>query len=141
MMSISINAVPVMMDTITDSPQLLNQWARTFYYGIRTFPAISVTTALLYGYIALNKSVVKRPWGIYVAAGVTTLTMVPFTWIFMDPTNQRLFSLGADVVSGQAVELAEVQGLVQKWSWLHITRSLFPLLGAAIGMLATVNHH
>jgi hypothetical protein len=141
MMSISINAVPMMMDTIKDSPQLLNQWARTFYYGIRTFPAMSVTTALLYGYIALYRSVVKRPCGIFVAAGVVTLTMVPFTWSFMDPTNQRLFSLGADVASGQVVELAEVQGLIRTWSWLHITRSPFPLLGAAIGMFATVNDH
>ncbi|CAH0051825.1 unnamed protein product [Clonostachys solani] len=137
MMSISIN---VMMDTISDSPQLLKQWARTFYYGIRIFPAISVTTVLLYRYIALNRGVVKRPWGIYVAAGVATFTMVPFTWIFMDPTNKRLFSQGTDLASGHVVELSEVQDLIQKRSWLNITRSLFPLLGAAIGMFATLNH-
>ena len=68
------------------------------------------------------------------------LTMVPFTWGFMMPTNNTLFRLHeeSEALSTSLGGLAEAQALLRKWSWLHLVRSCFPLAGAVIGLFATL---
>ena len=51
--------------------------------------------------------------GLYTAAGATTITMVPFTWLMMAPTNNTLFRLEALASAmASAVDLSAVQELV-----------------------------
>ena len=71
------------------------------------------------------------------AAGLT-LGMIPFTWVFMAPTNGRLFEAQRRGLAG--VEGKEgggegaVRGLVGRWRRLHFVRALFPLAGAVVGL-------
>ncbi|KAK4870172.1 hypothetical protein LT330_005226 [Penicillium expansum] len=133
MLCLSAIAVPVFLDTDDTSSHLVRQWARTYYYGHIILPAICIATCGLYGYITLNKRAANRKhWPTYAAAGVTTLAMVPFTWVLMTPTNNTLFGL-EKASSETAEDLGAVRRLVVTWSWLHVTRSLFPLLGAIVG--------
>ena len=131
MMSLSAFVVPVFLDTNNNADQVLRQWARLYHYGHIYLPALCIATCGLYGYAAMSKRAANcQQWYWYALAAVSTIAMVPFTWLIMVPTNDMLFRLEA---SGLATELSLVRGLVVKWAWLHITRSLCPLLGAFLG--------
>jgi Domain of unknown function (DUF1772) len=134
MMSLSLMAVPVLLDTTTQAPQLFHQWARMYHYGHQVLPTMAVGTFLLYNYVAVKKRRARKSWGVFVLAGVMTLSMLPFTWIFMVPTNNELFRLeGVSKAEPLVRGIVEAKELVVKWSWLHLTRSLLPLAGAVMG--------
>lgn len=97
-----------------------------------------ITTAALYTYGVYGKHAAGDPWRIFAASAVTTLSMIPFTWIFMLATNDALFRAQTQNKDGQSPSLVEVQRLVNTWSWLNAVRSLFPLTGAILGLLGTL---
>ena len=136
-MSLSAIGIPVFLDTDTNSTHLLRQWARLYHYGHIYMPSISVAATGLFAYGALRKRASNRKqWLIYAAAGATTITMVPFTWVMMDPTNNTLFRLEALAsATASAVDLSAAQELVVKWAWLHVVRSVFPMVGAILGLV------
>lgn len=137
-MSLSLMAIPVFLDTTTQAPQLFHQWVRMYHYGHQVLPTMAVGTFFLYSYIAAKKHRAKRPWAVFALAGVTTLSMVPFTWLFMVPTNNELFRLeGLSKAEPLVKGIVEAKELVVKWSWLHIARSLLPLAGAVMGTAET----
>jgi noranthrone monooxygenase len=138
MLSISLLTIPVLVDTAVQPSQLLNQWARVYHYGHQVFPAISVTTCLLYAYSALRKRRLGLRWSAIALAGVTTLGMLPFTWIVMRPTIDALFAAQIESKAGQVTSWDQAMGLVATWALLHTTRSLFPLVGMALGWLSTL---
>ncbi|KKO99959.1 hypothetical protein THAR02_07932 [Trichoderma harzianum] len=140
MMSLSAFAVPVILDTNpVDGVHTLRQWVRVYHYGHIYLPALCVATTGLYAFEALRKrSQGKYQWVRYALAAVSTLVMVPFTWIFMTPTNNTLFALEAAAAASDPGALADTPGavvrsLVVRWAWLHVTRSLTPLFGAYLG--------
>jgi anthrone oxygenase-like protein len=132
-MSLSLVAVPVILDTNTQASHLLVQFVRLYHYGHQLMPSLAVATFLLYGYTAIKNRSTGGPWKIQLLAGLTTLTMVPFTWIAMTPTNNSLFELHEQSKATEAVELRRVQRLLIRWGVLHVVRSLFPLGGAILG--------
>lgn len=136
MFCLSAIAVPVFLDTDTQSGHLLRQWARTYHYGHIILPAACIATCGLYAHVALAKRASGREhWRTYGTAAATTLAMVPFTWAVMTPTNNTLFRLEEAAVasSDPVADLAAAQALVVRWSWMHVARSLFPLIGAIVG--------
>jgi hypothetical protein len=67
-------------------------------------------------------------------ASVMTSFMVPFTWIFMAPTNKILYEWNASSTRAtSAVDLSAVSDIVIKWAWLHVARSVFPMIGVILG--------
>lgn len=63
---------------------------------------------------------------------------MPFTWTVMAGTNDRLFRARAKGVEGKLEGgMEEVRGVVRRWNRLHVVRSLFPLVGAVVGLLGT----
>jgi hypothetical protein len=138
MMSLSLMAVPVLLDTTTHAPQLFHQWVRMYHYGHQVLPTMAVGTFLLYSYTSVKKRRAKKSWTIWIMAGVATLSMLPFTWIFMVPTNNELFRLErVSQTEPTAKGIADAKDLVAKWSWLHFTRSFLPLMGAVLGTVGT----
>lgn len=157
MLSLSLVAVPVLLDTTAAAPQLLYQWTRMYHYGHLALPTTAVATALLYAHAARrakkedaaarqsrskphNSSSAPR-WQLLALAAAATLAMVPFTSLVMVPTNNELFRLQRESVmasSADVVGFAEVRRLVVSWSWMHLARSLMPLAGAVLGAVASV---
>lgn len=134
MMSLSLMAIPVLLDTTTQSPQLFHQWARMYHYGHQVLPTMAVGTFLLYSYSSLQNRKAQKSWGVVALAGVVTMCMLPFTWIFMVPTNNELFRLeAASKVQPAVMGIRAAKELIVKWSWLHIFRSMLPLTGAVMG--------
>ncbi|KAB8304584.1 hypothetical protein EYC80_003963 [Monilinia laxa] len=127
--------VPVFLDTDAESIHLLRHWVRLYHYGHIYMPAVCIGTVGLYGYSALNRRASEsQEWAIYTVAAAITITMVPFTWIFMAPTNNILFGWEELATAETSVEeLNIVQEVVVKWAWLHLARSAFPLIGAILG--------
>jgi ABC-type iron transport system FetAB permease component len=115
------------MDTNTDANHMIAQWSRTYHYGHIILPGICIGTCGLYAFSALRSN---KNWRRYAVAGIMTLTLVPFTWIIMTPTNNTLFALEA---AGNVSDLGYVHRLVVKWTWMHAARSVFPLIGAILG--------
>lgn len=132
MVSISLLAVPTCLDTTLSAAQLCRMWERVFHYGHRALPALALATCGLYMSIARKEKSKRRPLMI---AGLWTVSIMPFTWIFMFPTNDRLFAMVA-AGEAQAPSFTEARGLVVRWCRLHLTRSMFPLIGAVVGLMA-----
>src|SRR5690349_15642180 len=123
MMSLSLIAVPVFLDTTTQGSQLVQQWNHMYKYGFPILPTISVATFSLYVYTAIREYAAKGAWLVYAIAGVTTVTMIPFTWVFLWPTNNRLMELEKGSRAGLLTSLEETRALVQLWSRTHLVRS------------------
>ena len=137
MTSLSVVAIPVFLDTTTHASQLYHEWARMYHYGHQILPGLAITTLMLYSYAALRNRAKKRPWAAYALAGVVTVSMIPFTWIFMVATNDTLFRLEAEGATSVAEGIEKAQELVKLWGWLHLARCLFPLAGAVLGLTTT----
>nr|POE56480.1 anthrone oxygenase gedh [Quercus suber] len=139
MISLSIIAVPVFLDTGPSPGMLYVQWARMYHYGHMVLPTLSILTATCYGYAAWLVRVQKQKWQLFAVAAVTTILMIPFTLLFMTPTNERLFALEKATRSiestGQLGSLEEARVLIRRWSGLHIMRSLSPFVGAVLGSI------
>lgn len=138
-MSLSLIAVPVLLDTTEHAPQLFHQWARMYHYGHQALPTMAVGTCLLYLYTAGKKRSSKSHQVLIAMAGLATVLMLPFTWLVMIPTNNDLFKL--ETVSRSepnVMSLAEARELVVRWAQMHFTRCLFPLVGAVFGAFGTV---
>ncbi|KAK4139511.1 Noranthrone monooxygenase [Dichotomopilus funicola] len=131
-LSISIISIPVLVETNNDPTLLLSQWARLYGYGVKIMPASAIATLLLHAFSGITNVRASRPWRVYGVAAATTISIAPFTWLVMAPTNARLFELNAAGAAGAAggLSLTEVHELLERWRWLNIARSLFPLAGA-----------
>ncbi|RYP10925.1 hypothetical protein DL764_000361 [Monosporascus ibericus] len=138
MTSLSLIAVPVLLDSMQSAPQLFHAWARMYHYGHQALPTMAVGTLGLWTYTAFKRRGARKPWRIFALAGVITVLMLPFTWLVMVPTNNELFRLeaaGSEIDS--SITLEDAKALVVSWSGMHLTRSAFPLTGAILGAVAT----
>ncbi|KAI0858550.1 hypothetical protein F4860DRAFT_298836 [Xylaria cubensis] len=137
MMGTSLVTIPAFLDTAHTASQLCTQWARLHHYGAIISPSISVATFVLYVYAAVrNWSSHKSDRWSCVLAGIVTAIMIPFTWIVMMPTNDKLFALEIEAKAGNLTEsLEHVRALVAEWNSMHMLRSFFPLAGALAGFL------
>ncbi|KAK3402676.1 hypothetical protein B0T20DRAFT_398866 [Sordaria brevicollis] len=74
-------------------------------------------------------------WKLIATAAGLTLSIIPFTLLVMAPTNEELKRLNEmQIEPGPLVSsLREVMELVERWNWLHIVRSMGPVLGCVVG--------
>ena len=104
-------------------------------------PPLAALTASLYGYTAYKLRSTsrtesqKKRWKLFTTAALLTLYIMPFTLIVMLPTNKALMRLNEmQIEPGPLVSnLQEVRDLVRRWNWLHIGRSLGPVVGCMVG--------
>ena len=76
---------------------------------------------------------------LYSIAAVLTIGMVPFTGLFMLETNGKLMAFAENAMGGEVKMDGEVVGeLLRKWGVLSGIRSLLPLFGSAVGLLAVL---
>ncbi|GIK06077.1 hypothetical protein Aspvir_010195 [Aspergillus viridinutans] len=140
MMSLSLIAVPALLDSTHEAPQLFYQWTRIYHYGHWVLPSMAVVTSILYGYAAAQqRRRQKKTWISFALAAVMTVSILPFTWLFMVPTNDELFRLQTISQTEPAVMgIDAAKALVVRWRDMHSLRSLFPLIGSILGTVASV---
>lgn len=140
MSTLSLMAVPVLLETTSIPAQLFHQWATMYSYGHRVLPGLAISTCLLYLRVAFKRRARNNAWLFYVLAGVMTISIVPFTLLFMLPTNNTLFALERDsrVAGVVTLDVEDARRLVAWWSQLHLMRSMLPLAGTVVGVTAVI---
>lgn len=68
----------------------------------------------------------------YVASALLTFSALPFTIVFMAPTNDRLCDIAASGAKQAAVSQQIVKGLLQKWTLLNGIRCGLVLAGGLV---------
>jgi len=97
----------------------------------------------------LHQVVGKNGTVLYGLAAILTLGVAPFTIISMAPTNRRLLAKakkareegkgkGKENTVGGNADDKETMELLGKWSVLNGVRSLLPLLGATVAVVASL---
>ena len=77
---------------------------------------------------------------LYGTAALLTIGIVPWTLLVMSETNRKLIAKAGEKgdLKGSGVGDEEVRGLLRKWTTLNGIRSVLPLLGSAVGMVAVL---
>ncbi|KAJ5635255.1 uncharacterized protein N7484_008568 [Penicillium longicatenatum] len=144
--ALSTIATPALVQSQTDdhkSPSLLaKQWKALFDIGKRKNPPIAAAAATSLAYLAwsvrrgspLYKATTYSRSGLYIAAAVLTVGIVPYTLILMDGTNHALLKKAQSTSDADK----EVSALVERWNSLNLGRSIFPLAGALCAVVATI---
>lgn len=137
---LSLLAIPGLVSTTTPVPtQLLaQQWAGIYNRGKVLGPQTALFGLLGYSYLAYERNSRGLSWTKFLWAAGLTLGIVPFTAIFMDPTNQALLQVAAGGSVGAATGEGALCELLVKWKGLNLVRSIFPLAGAAFGLWGLV---
>jgi len=125
-------AIPGLLCATAPAQTLAKQWSGIFARGKVQGPMTALLSLAAYGCLAYDGSSRGQRWTPHLIAGGLTIAIVPFTLLFMAPTNNLL--LGA--ANGTAAHLDEeaVKALLLKWKNLNLTRALFPLCGSVVGL-------
>ena len=75
----------------------------------------------------------------YGAAAVLTPMIVPYTLLFISPTNAELNRIASVAVQdADKVNATEVYALFQTWKRLNYTRTIIALVASGIGIVGTL---
>lgn len=127
--------MPGLLSAPVSGALLAQQWQTIFNLGKATAPTIAVASLAAFAYTAYDRSRRHLDWTRYATAGALTLAIVPFTLIFMHPTNQSLLQVAGGGATAAVVNDDSVRALITKWAGLNLIRSLLPLGGAVVGLL------
>jgi len=130
--------VPGLLSAPVSGTLLAQQWQTVFDLGKAAMPTLAVVSLASYAYTAYDRSKRHLYWTRYAAAAALTISIVPFTLIFMNPTNQSLLQIASGGATAAVVDDDSVRALLTKWAGLNLIRSLLPLGGAVAGLWALV---
>ncbi|KAF5003771.1 hypothetical protein FDECE_9701 [Fusarium decemcellulare] len=128
--ALSLVGIPAALSAPSTSATV---WASIFNHGVAIMPKFAGTTATAYLFAAYDANQNGRSWKGLVAGAVLTVAIVPYTIVFMTPTNNLLLGAAQDTLVASKEEVAR---LIGKWSTLNLIRSLFPLAGTVAGFMA-----
>lgn len=146
-MTLSFIALPALFQAPT--PLVSRQWQTIFERG----KPIAIPSALLsagsFSYLAyaLYKTLHHPRAELYGLAAIATITMIPFTALLIQPTNEKLhekanefqqWSLADEAVENNVAKGESSKELIDRWATLNAVRALFPLSGAVIAAWATL---
>ncbi|EDP47080.1 hypothetical protein KXW38_001148 [Aspergillus fumigatus] len=148
----SLVSVPALLQTRSAdglSPcTILRVWRRIYEQGHRHSPQIAACTSTAFAYLAWCASD-RTPRLLYGTAACSVMGIVPYTLLFMGPTNSRLLersaaeeekvpgaTRGEDMVNVPSEMTTEE--LLSHWRFLAGIRGLLPLAGGILGLFAAL---
>lgn len=146
--SYSMNTVPALLSGKHEdelSPHTaVKQWRRVYETGKAQNPPVAAGTSAALFYLAwsfragtpLYRQTKYSLSGLYCAAAVLTLGIVPFTFTAMARTNNTLMSRSKEELEPSKRISTELDDLLRKWISLNGVRSLFPLVASFVGIFA-----
>jgi hypothetical protein len=114
---------------------LLRQWYFVYNSGHKIGPRLAVTSGLIYWSAAWASRERGRAFALYASSGALTMSMVPFTWLFILDINNAIFAEIEKDRARNPTDIAHAQHLIAKWRTMNMARTVFPVLGAALGMM------
>ncbi|KAI9759499.1 MAG: hypothetical protein M1835_000359 [Candelina submexicana] len=148
LMTMSFYAVPTLL--LAPTPLLLRQWRKMWNLGKRSNPPIAAIGLLSNAYLAYKQYnaplSTNHPRGeMYAIAAFLSAWLVLYTPAFMSTTNGQLLEAAEDMEGFDVGEEVEAQGkkesarqLIDKWGVLNLGRSAGPLVGALVGLWASL---
>ncbi|KAJ5833269.1 hypothetical protein N7474_001580 [Penicillium riverlandense] len=146
--ALSMNAVPALVSSRQEDnapPKLIvKQWRNVYEAGKAQNRPIAAITASAFFYLAwsvrsgapLFRQAAYSQAGLYSAAAILTLGIVPYTIVAMSNTNNALLNMAKPKIELSDRNQAESVTLLDKWVNLNLFRSLLPLAGGLIGIAA-----
>ncbi|KAH8428467.1 DUF1772 domain-containing protein [Aspergillus melleus] len=147
--ALSVNAIPALLKSHHEDNTPLNiilrQYRNLYDNGHAQNPPIAVLTASAFGYLAyavhngvsVSALTTRESAILYVASAVLTVGIVPWTVVAMTGTNKALLARAdSGAVVEKEDEKREVLGGLERWVVLNGVRSLFPLVGGVVGVVA-----
>ncbi|KAF4626910.1 hypothetical protein G7Y89_g11245 [Cudoniella acicularis] len=121
------------------SVALAKVWTNVYNAGKALNPPVALAVASSFAYLAWSSpsrsGTSNNNSRLYTLAAALTMGIVPFTLMFMAPTNNKIFRKAAQAATAPAFD-SEFGALIERWSTLNFVRSLLPLLGGVVGMAA-----
>ncbi|KAI0173262.1 hypothetical protein GGR52DRAFT_571770 [Hypoxylon sp. FL1284] len=130
--SLSICAIPALLQCGTTADGLLRGWHLQFSRGLAHIPTTAAAIGVNYIYLAYRHQALGLEWRGYAAAAVANLMMAPFTLVVINSTNSKL--LGAVSGTGKPLSESVVRSLMVQWSKLSAIRLIMPLSGAILAL-------
>ncbi|MCJ1484078.1 hypothetical protein MMC06_004246 [Schaereria dolodes] len=135
---------------LAPTPLLLRQWNTTYENGKRLSPPIAATSASSFAYLAYRSLNSQLPSDnlkgkLYAAAAVAVISIVPYTILFMATINSKLIAKNEELIRRSDPKEEHIDGgesakeLVDRWGALNLVRGLFPLVGAILGVWASIS--
>ncbi|KAH8808586.1 hypothetical protein F5884DRAFT_377024 [Xylogone sp. PMI_703] len=138
---VSYFLVPNLLTSPT--PLLLKQWQSSYNSGKRTAPPIAAIASASFFYLAskTNSSLAKTKFYRYIAAGLLSVGIVPYTFAIMGKTNRRLNAKAEQTknlrITDEFVEAGvreeTAHWLVDHWGTLNLGRAALLLAAAGLG--------
>jgi len=102
-----------------------------FEHGIIAQPILTViagTAGIVHGTRIVGAPLYRNLW---IVAGSTFLAMVPFTLVFLGPTNKTIINDNKLVKSGNEskINITKRKELLDKWTSLHFIRTVASIMG------------
>jgi hypothetical protein len=145
-LSLSYFLIPRLLESPT--PVMLTQWARTYARGAAVMPAAALLSAAGMFWLSFVSKAGERVKGGYLAGGLLTVGIVPYTILVMTGTNKTLKGLEGEmgIESAAAAAGKEVgveaersaKGLVDWWGVLNLGRAGLLIAGVGCGLWATI---
>jgi noranthrone monooxygenase len=132
----SWGAVPAVLEACSTSQHLAaKQWATFYHKGHSLGPPFAILGAGGFIWLAL-----KSGCWLYWGAAILDIGIVPYTFAFMVQTNSRIFEFAnvKDSPEKPASEENQLAPLLNRWACLNTVRSLFPLAGGILGLVAAL---
>ncbi|KAJ4014928.1 hypothetical protein NW766_005247 [Fusarium irregulare] len=126
--SLSLAGVPAALQL--QAPSSATVWQELFNRGFALMPKFAITTSAAYLYAIYAARQEGRSWKGLGIASALTVSIVPFTIIFMASTNDLLMKAAAGTLEASQEDVAK---LIGRWGVLNLVRSLLPLAGAVAG--------
>ncbi|KAH6667369.1 hypothetical protein B0J14DRAFT_704472 [Halenospora varia] len=122
---------------------LAKLWEDIYEAGKATNPPVAAAVTSSFAYLAWSSRggahLPKNCSQLYGLAALLTIGIVPYTLMFMLGTNNKLSAKAkrqSGAVSVPAYDDAFAK-LIDRWSTLNLCRSLLPLFGGVVGLVAT----
>ncbi|EXJ80036.1 hypothetical protein A1O3_08322 [Capronia epimyces CBS 606.96] len=103
-----------------------------YYRGAKTIVPLALLSSLSTGLAAILDP--ERRVGYAVAAGLTLATL-PWTRLAMTGTIETLIGLSNDAAAREKVQDGEVEGLLRRWNWMNLVRSVLDGMGGIVALL------
>jgi hypothetical protein len=102
-------------------------------------PVAAGLSLAAFSYASYQSRQYGNRWKQYAAAAGLTIAIVPFTLGMMTGVNGKLMTEAAGILgAADATTTHDTLELLNKWSALNLARSLWPLLGAGVGIWTLV---
>ncbi|GKZ63366.1 hypothetical protein AnigIFM60653_007614 [Aspergillus niger] len=142
--ALSLIAVPALANARDEKSvppgTVVKLWNKIYDAGKSQNPPVAATTAAAFLYLAWSvhprSPTTYNLAGLYTAAAVLTVSIVPYTILMMRPTNNALIKLAKSRGELTATEVAQSNDLLGRWVVLNGIRSLLPLVGGVVAITA-----